>query len=110
MGAPEYWLATVERDQYGNGWNIKQHDGPHSGPEGVVQAKKIYDRIFKIDEEWVMVVVSDVPKVDVEINEEDADLLSEMVDRYRIRRGVPTSTEQEIAEAAYPGDEAFGSK
>lgn len=110
MAKPAYWLATVERDKYGTGWNIKQHDGPHDSAEGVVHAKKLYDRIFKVDEEWVMVVVSDLPEIDVKINEEDADLLSEMVDQHRIRRGVPISVEQEIAEAAYPGDQEFGSK
>lgn len=106
----QYWLGTVERDRYGNAQNPVLHDGPHDGEEGVVTAKTLYDRIFKVDEEWVMIVVSDLPEVDVEINEEDADLLSEMVDQHRIRRGVPISAEQEIAEAAYPGDQEFGSK
>lgn len=110
MATPEYWLGTVERDQYGNGWNIKQHDGPHSDPTGVVQAAKLYGRIFKVHEEWVMVVVSDLPDIEAEIDEESADICAEAVEQHRIRRGVPVSIDQEIAEAAYPGDEAFGSK
>lgn len=100
MATPEYWLGTVERDQYGNGWNIKQHDGPHDSPEGVVQAAKIYNRIFKEDDEWVMVVVSELPNIDVEIDEESADICAEAVEQHRIRRGVPLSSEEEIVRDA----------
>ena len=49
----------------------------------VVTAKELYSRIFHDDREWAMIVVSDVPKIDVEIDEESADLLAEMVERHR---------------------------
>lgn len=109
----EYWLGTVERDRYGNAKDPVLHDGPHDSEQGVYKAKMLYDRIFKRnDERWVMIVVGEVlPYNELDDQEnEDIDLCAEMIDRNRVRRGIPPSLEQEIAEAAYPGDQEFGSK
>ncbi len=88
---PEYWLATVDRDQYGNAQNPKLHDGPHDSKEAVAKAKMLYDRIFKADEEWVMITVSEVRPYGLELDdgeEEDIALCAEMIDRNRVRRGL----------------------
>lgn len=126
MSAPilhntQYWLATVERDQYGNAQNPVLHDGPHDSKEGVAKAKMLYDRIFKREEEWVMITVGPVRPYGLELDdraEEDIELLAGAVEQHRIRRGIPNdppelTPEQEETLAylhGYPGEDAFGSK
>lgn len=93
----EYWLGTADRDQYGNAQNPALHDGPHDDPQGVVTAKALYSRIFRDDRDWVMIVVSDVPDIEPDFDEESADICAEAVAEHRVRRGVPLSADEEIA-------------
>lgn len=63
--------------------SVRLVDGCHSSPKGVVEAAKIYQSIFGDEGPWVMVAVSDVPEdLEVEIDEESAEILREALARY----------------------------
>lgn len=60
------------------------YDGPHDDEAGVAEARKLLTRMFArhANTRWVMVVTSEVPDLDPAINEEAADTMRDLVDRY----------------------------
>jgi hypothetical protein len=80
----QYWLADgKEVDSYGTVWNVHLLDGPHEGPEGVATSKKIIQGIGLdrgLNRNYVMAVISDVPDLEVKVNEDAIATCKQAVD------------------------------
>jgi len=82
----QYWLDNAKNINK-NGWTneIELIDGPHDQPEGVRKAEKIIGGIGLDkgkERNYVMVIIDDIPDIDVPVNEEAIEQNRKALDNY----------------------------
>lgn len=80
----QYWLADAKNvNKYGWTTDVELLDGPHRGPEGVAQSKKIISGIGLDrgkNRNYVMVCLEPVPDIEVKVDEEAIAINKKMMD------------------------------
>lgn len=86
MSERHLWLARAKHTPYDYMVVKEVMDGPHSTPEGVAEAAKLYRRIFGDEGPFAMVEVHPIPDLDPPIDEDAAGVCRDLIQRGRSER------------------------